>query len=147
MFHNLIEKISKKYPGLLQFIKFGIVGVVNTGVDWVVFYVLINNFLGDFHAIAKAISFTVAMLNSYLWNTVWTFKKEYQNVKENKSAVFGKFLAVSLVGWGLNVLVYAFAAKDLQIEIFNRDLLPLVFASGAAIVWNFFANKLWTYKK
>jgi putative flippase GtrA len=147
VFSEIVSKFSKKYPGLFQFVKFGIVGVANTGVDWVVFYVLINTFLSDFSSIAKAISFIVAMLNSYIWNTIWTFKKEYQKVKENKSTVFGKFFLVSLVGWGLNVLVYAIAAKDLQIEIFNRDLLPLVLASGAAIVWNFFANKFWTYKK
>lgn len=142
------EKLSDS--GLLQFIKFGIVGVSNTAVDWVVFYVLVNVISDINHSLAKAVSFIVAVLNSYLWNTIWTFRKEYQKVGSDtgaKSAIFVKFIVVSLVGWGINVLVYSWAARSVSYQIFDHDLIPLVLASGAAIVWNFFANKLWTYKK
>jgi putative flippase GtrA len=141
-----------KSEGLVQFIKFGIVGVLNTGVDWVVFYLLANSLLNDEKTIAKVISFMVAMLNSYLFNTIWTFKKEYKKATSGsagvtKGAIFGKFAVVSLVGWGVNVLVFNRASLIDYSLLGNKDLLALVLASGAAIVWNFFANKLWTYKK
>lgn len=142
------EKLSGS--GIIQFIKFGIVGISNTAVDWVMFYVLTSYALGDYRSLAKAISFMVAVLNSYLWNTIWTFRREYQKVGSDtgaKSAIFVKFFVVSLIGWGVNVLVYSWAAKSVGYQIFNRDLVPLILASAAAIVWNFFANKLWTYKK
>ena len=141
---------NEKFESLVQFVKFGIVGVANTAVDWVVFYLLVNMISDLNHSIAKAISFTVAMLNSYLWNTIWTFNKEYKKAAANgseKTAIFMKFIVVSLVGWGVNVLAYSWSASHINLEIVNADLLPLVLASGAAIMWNFFANKLWTYKK
>lgn len=146
--------IKSKNEGLLQFIKFGIVGVANTGVDWLVFYILVGTILSGSHTTAKALAFLVAMLNSYLFNTIWTFKKEYQKATGSgagnsaKSAIFGKFAVVSLVGWGINVFVFSQASAGLSFTLLGKpDLMPLILASGAAIVWNFFANKFWTYKK
>lgn len=138
---------NEKSGGIIQFIKFALVGVTNTVVDWIVFYLLVNSMLSNQHSLAKAISFVIAVLNSYLWNTVWTFKKEYQTVDTPKAAVFTKFVVVSVIGWGVNVYVFNLASAQLTLQIINKDLLPLVLASGSAIVVNFFGNKLWTYKK
>lgn len=145
---------NEKIDSLLQFIKFGIVGVANTGVDWVIFFILVNTFLGEQRTVAKAIAFIVAVLNSYIFNTIWTFKKEYASAagksgdSSAKSAIFGKFVIVSLIGWAINVFVFSQASNRLDLVLLGKpDLLPLVLASGAAILWNFFANKLWTYKK
>lgn len=151
---NTSSAVLKKSEGIVQFIKFGIVGVANTAVDWVVFYILINTALSGSETVAKAIAFIVAVLNSFIWNTIWTFRKEYQQTVgsgkalNQKSLVFGKFIVVSLIGWGINVLIFDQALKQFSFEILNnKELLPLVLASGGAILWNFFANKLWTYKK
>jgi putative flippase GtrA len=148
------KKMAKpKGEGLIQFIKFGVVGVANTGVDWVVFYILVNTFLAEGRTLAKAIAFLVAMLNSYIFNTIWTFKNEYQSATKKtdaskKSSIFGKFVVVSLVGWGVNVLVFNQTLSRIAFSLLGKeDLLPLVAASGAAIFWNFFANKFWTYRK
>lgn len=144
---------KSKNGGLVQFIKFGVVGVANTGVDWVVFYILVATFMSESRTLAKAIAFLVAMLNSYLFNTIWTFKNEYQSATKTgntnaKSAIFGKFAAVSLVGWCVNVFVFNQASHSISYLLLNKqDLLPLILASGAAILWNFFANKFWTYRK
>ena len=137
--------------GLTQFVKFAVVGVSNTAVDWIVYYALINFVLTATNekSIAKAISFVVAVINSYIWNTIWTFKKEYQSsVGKNgilltKSAIFVKFFVVSLFGWAVNYFVFRYTIGNLS----SRDIVALVFASGAATLWNFFANKFWTYKK
>lgn len=152
---------AKAESGIVQFIKFGVVGVSNTAVDWIVYY-LIAGFLitaSSAKPTVKAISFIVAVLNSYLWNTVWTFKKEYkQSVSASnsaKSSIFIKFIIVSLIGWGVNYLVFRyvlnnFSFADITIGarvIKTEDLYPLIAASAAAVIWNFFANKLWTYKK
>lgn len=138
---------QSKNGGLIQFLKFAIVGVVNTGVDWVVFYLLIHLVTNIDHSTAKAISFILALLNSYIWNTIWTFKNEYQKTSISKSAIFAKFVVVSLVGWGINVYVFSLVSNNLNTIIINKDFLPLVSASASAIIWNFFGNKFWTYKK
>ncbi|MFA7243787.1 MAG: GtrA family protein [Patescibacteria group bacterium] len=144
-------KKSEGSRGLIQFVKFAVVGVSNTAVDWIVYYILINTLLTETleKSIAKAISFVVAVINSYIWNTIWTFKKEYQkSVGKNgeigtKSAIFFKFFIVSLIGWGVNYVVFRATIGKFS----SRDIVALIFASGAATLWNFFANKLWTYRK
>jgi len=138
-----------KSEGLIQFIKFGVVGVANTAVDWIVFF-LITHFIittKSFEPTAKAIAFLLAVINSYLWNTIWTFKKEYkQSVGKDvgqKKIIFIKFFFVSLIGWVINY----FAFKYTRFSLNQGQIIALVAASGAAILWNFFANKLWTYRK
>lgn len=137
-----------KSEGLVQFIKFGVVGVANTAVDWIVFYVL--NLLvftsKESEPVAKAISFVVAVINSYIWNSIWTFKKEFNKTAKSageKGTIFVKFFVVSLIGWGINYLAFKYARFNLS----QGQLVSLVVASGAGILWNFFGNKLWTYKK
>jgi len=153
-----MNKLTNKTESLLQFVKFALVGVTNTAVDWVVFFLLkatlIDPDVQMEKNIGKAVSFFVAMLNSYLWNTIWTFKKEYQNVtsgvdaKKQKGAVFLKFALASIVGWGINVFFYNLVSTKVSYLLFGEvDTLALVVASGSAIVWNFFSNKFWTYKK
>lgn len=143
-------KKSEGQAGLMQFVKFAVVGVSNTAVDWIVYYVLINTVFSESaeKSAAKAISFIVAVINSYIWNTVWTFRREYSKAVgksggiSSKSSIFIRFFVVSLIGWGVNYLVFKYS-----IGIVPKDLIALVFASAAAVVWNFFANKFWTYKK
>jgi len=152
--------METKSNGLVQFIKFALVGVSNTAVDWIVYYLVAGYLItsSDARPTVKAISFIVAVLNSYLWNTIWTFKEEYKRSAKSsgdKGAIFFKFIVVSLIGWVINYFVFKYAFQNYQFanlvigtkEIKTQDLYPLIFASAAATLWNFFANKLWTYKK
>jgi len=138
-----------KSEGLIQFVKFGLVGVANTAVDWLVFFGITHYIVIDksFEPTAKAIAFLVAVINSYIWNTIWTFKKEYKQSAGKdtgkKTAVFIKFLVVSLVGWGINYLAFKYTRFNLN----QGQIIALIAASGTATLWNFFGNKLWTYKK
>lgn len=139
---------TKKSGGIIQFIKFGVVGISNTAVDWIVYFVIVHFFVTtiSFEPIAKAISFLVAVLNSYLWNTVWTFNKEYKKAGGKNGAgtkIFIKFFVISLLGWGLNYLTFKYTRFNLN----QGQIISLVAASAAATLLNFFGNKLWTYKK
>jgi len=147
-----IQALSKKYNGLVQFVKFGLVGVTNTAVDWIAFF-LLSNFIfttKEGELIAKPIAFLIAMANSFLWNTIWTFKKEYgqvirssQNKTKTGAVIFFRYTAISLVGWGINFLAFKISRFNLN----YGEIVALIIASAAATLWNFFANKLWTYRK
>ena len=142
--------VLEKNESLVQFLKFAAVGVSNTAVDWIV-YGVITKFIvtaTNFESTAKAISFLVAMLNSYLWNTIWTFKKEYGDSTKGgdnnaKGKIFAKFAVVSLIGWGINLATFDFVRFHMN----QGQIVSLVAASAAATLLNFFMNKLWTYKK
>lgn len=146
-------------PSIAQFIKFAFVGIINTGVDWIVFFILIRlvPFFAEFSPLAKAISFIVAAVNSFIMNSAWTFSKEFKSgFSENDSqrlskgsVYFGRFLVVSIVGLIINTIVYSVALSIIP-SSFSATLVKLISlacASGAGIIWNFFANKYWTYKK
>jgi len=86
----------------LQFIKFLCVGLINTGVDFGVLNLLMFLFgitKGIGYSFFKAISFIVAVTNSYFLNKRWTFRKGGKMEKEE----FAKFIIVSLIAFGINV--------------------------------------------
>ncbi|MDD3773684.1 MAG: GtrA family protein [Patescibacteria group bacterium] len=141
---------------IVQFAKFATVGVINTGVDWVVFFLLtLAPFFQTFESWAKAISFVLAATNSFIWNSLWTFRREFKsgmNQSENKVAAgsefYVKFMVVSLIGFGLNLWAFTLARSYLFAGT-NRlqQLFALALASAIVMVWNFAINKLWTYRQ
>ena len=145
-----------KGKSVLQFIKFAIVGLSNTLVDWVVYFVLIKTLLPNDIYAAKSISFAVSVLNSFVFNSIWTFRKEFlEGIREKSlrfyalTKYFLRFFVVSLVGFGINYYAFKYSNNGLKNSLDGTilSLVTLCIASGAAIIWNFFINKIWTYKK
>lgn len=128
-----------------QIIKFSIIGVLNTIIDFSILNFLVR-ILSWTVLPANTISFSVAVINSYFLNKYWTFRdKQPVHIKQ-----FSTFVAVSLVGLGLsNLLIY------LGLEIFKTYTFGLSFvwhyniakAMSAIIVlvWNFLASKFWVF--
>ncbi len=144
-----------KSRSLLQFLKFAAVGVLNTLMDWAVFYLLIFFLIPNSPLSAKAISFTVAVINSFVLNSIWTFRDEfYSGIKDKNlkfyrlSNYFIRFILVSLVGFAVNFLTFRYIISNVPDAFANHsNIFGLIAASGAALVWNFIINKFWTYKK
>ena len=76
----------------IQLIKFALVGVLNTLVDFLVYTLLVlvfgiseNNvfMIGLFTLIAYA----CGVLNSFILNTRWTFRQEYKRTAKEREAV------------------------------------------------------------
>ena len=66
--------------GVNKFVKFGLVGVLNTLINWIIFALL--NFIGVYYIVANVIAYVIATANSYIWNSKWVFK---YNGKNNKN--------------------------------------------------------------
>src|ERR1700678_614596 len=60
-------------PVVVQFVKFGIVGISNTLLTLVVYTVLLKGF-GVWYLAASAIGFVVGAINGFLLNRRWTFR-------------------------------------------------------------------------
>ncbi|MCL5795422.1 MAG: GtrA family protein [Patescibacteria group bacterium] len=121
-----------------QFIKFSVVGIVGTGVDWL-FYFIFSRWLHLFYLIAKIISFIVAAINNYILNRVWTFRSKEKNIGKE----FIKFIIVSTVGLILNALIMYIVVSKLKYS----DFWGLILATAIVMFWNFFANKFWTFRE
>src|SRR4029077_5095784 len=61
-------------PVVIQFVKFGTVGVSNTLLTFLVYTLLLKVF-GVWYLAASAIGFLVGAINGFLLNRRWTFKE------------------------------------------------------------------------
>lgn len=91
-------------PLISQIARFAVVGVVNTAVDLAVLNSLIalshRGRTGLLYSLFKAISFLVAVLNSYCMNSRWAFR---QAAAPNAAMRMGRFLSVSVLSLAINV--------------------------------------------
>ena len=127
-----------KRRGVRQFVKFGLVGVSSTILDWGL-YLLLTRYLLVFYLIAKALSFILGVTNSYTWNRKWTFRSK----EPKKLHQFSKFLVVASVGLGLNTLIMYIVVSRLHLS----DIIGLLLSSVFVMSWNFLVNKFWTFKE
>lgn len=142
---------NNKGETFIQFGKFCLVGVLNTLVDWASFYSLTLLITPkSFETVVKAIAFLIAMVNSYFWNSKWTFKKEHQNqLRESddslktRNHIIIKFFIVSFGGWLINVSSFWLVRFQLD----QGKIVALVVASASATTFNFVMNKYWTYRE
>ena len=103
--------------GVIRFVKFGMVGVINTLVNWIIFFIL--NALGMYYILANIIAYILGTVNSYLWNTLWVFK--YKDKASTETTI--KFIILNLIGLGLNTgILYVLVYKYLQYYIINNTL-------------------------
>lgn len=120
----------------VQFIKFGLVGVLNTALHYTVFYILYS-FVGLNYLLASAIGYAAGLINSYILNRNWTFKSHDIDRKRE----FARFAWVNLLSLGVNLAALkAFVAwGGLQPEV--AQVLAILFS----LVANFVGNRFWTF--
>ena len=123
--------------GINKFIKFGLVGVLNTLINWIIFAVL--NFVGVYYIVANVIAYAIATANSYIWNSKWVFK---YNGKDKKETTI-KFVILNLIGLALNTAILYFLV---DILLFNK-LIVLVITTVIVMVINYIVNKIWVFKE
>ena len=118
-----------------EFIKFALVGVLNTGVDVAIFFLL--TWIGIPYVAAQAVSYSCGAANSYLFNKVWTFRSSGLSYAE-----IVRFTAVNLLSLGISIAVLSL--------LHSTAGLDLAAAKGgatiSALAANFLGNKLWVFR-
>jgi putative flippase GtrA len=137
-----------------RFIKFALVGFSGTIVDFGIFN-LLSSLLGFPTIASSVVSFITAVFNNFFWNRRWT----YPESKERPfSEQFGKFGIVSVAGLIIRTIIFSSIENPLiqssqsiapkigiSAEIIGHNL-ALATVIIIVLFWNYFANKLWTYK-
>ncbi|MFZ6035950.1 MAG: GtrA family protein [Patescibacteria group bacterium] len=142
---NRLHPIIQQRPGIFQFAKFAVVGVVGTCVDFGV-YALLTRVFGLYYIAATAISVLLAIVNNFLLNKHWTFDKGDSGNARSES---GKFFVVSVINYFLNLgIVYFIVEHTAAHQLFgaNDDLFAKMVAIGIVLFSNFFGNKYWTFR-
>lgn len=119
-----------------KFLKFGLVGILNTIITIIIFNVL--RVIGMNMIIANSIGYICGMINSYFWNNKWVFKSNSKDM-----ITIGKFIVVNVITMFINNFILILLVQNMGINE--------VISQGAAlvltIVINFVGNKLWTFNE
>jgi putative flippase GtrA len=125
-----------KHKSLIQFIKFGIVGISNTLLTaltiWILLKVLhcsdyFSNFAG----------YIVGLLNSFIWNRKWTFES-----KTKVSITLFKFIVTFAIS-------YLFQLGNLYVLLHFTHIDSYICQLISIVVYtfiNFILNKNYTFK-
>src|SRR3989339_592789 len=121
-----------------ELLRFCLVGVVNTVLDFGLYLLLTRLF--DFWSghllIAAAVSWCLAVLSSFLLNNFWTFKPGTLRLRNRMS----KFVTVALSGGIWNLVLMA-----IFIRLGWHDVLAKILATVGVTIWNFTLQKRWTF--
>ena len=115
-----------------QLLKFGIVGVVATGVDWLCFHLL--SLIVDFR-VANIFAFSFSVVINYILSMRFVFSGS-----DNKQRDFIVFIVLSLLGFCLNEVVILILYNWL-------GFIAKVIATGFTMIFNFISRKLVLDKK
>jgi putative flippase GtrA len=137
-----------------RFLRFAFVGVVGAVVDFGTANLLTGVFQVDF-VLASIASFTAAVFSNFLWNRYWTYPDSRSKSIARQVA---QFAIISILGLAIRTPIIK-VLENPTIDLFTR-LLPkniiltprftghnvtLAIAVLVVMMWNFFANRFWTY--
>ena len=141
----------------VRFFKFAFVGVIGFIVDFGTFN-LLSHVFGVNPVVSTMISFTLALISNFLWNRYWTYPDSRSKKVSNQVAQFG---FINLIGLGIRTPLFAWLSPRV-VQLFSRMTLPhslpsfisytfignnfsLAIVVLIVMLWNFFANRFWTY--
>lgn len=120
---------------IFRFIKFALVGVMNTLLNWSIFFILTKVEL--YYIVANVIAYLIATIHSYFWNSIWVFK--YNNGSKIKSSI--KFIVLNIIGLLINTIILY-----VLVDIFNiNKLISLMLTTVIVMIINYVANKVWVF--
>ena len=140
---------------LWQMAKFAIVGVLNTLVDFAVFQTL-NLTLGWVY-LAQVLGYTAGIVNSYLWNSNWTFRE--QRTRSLREMTLFLLVNLASLGVSLGMIWLLREVVDISNEwvalwmpkmiagFIKGDTVCKLIATVFAIAVNYLGNRLFVFKK
>ena len=146
----IAHKIGKNWLTVRQFSKYALVGLSNLAIDFGVLNILIyltDRDKGIYFTVFKTISFSFALINSYLWNRFWSFENRDVS-KAGKQ--FITFVSVALVGLLINVALASFIVNSIHVDSVSSRIWANIGAiiSGFAVIgWNFTGYKFVVFRK
>lgn len=125
---------------ILQFVKFGIVGLSNTFVYLAIYYIFLFA-SGDLYIIGNVVGWLISVLNAFFWSNRYVFKNE-DNTKRELLIRLGR----SYVTYGATFLLSTLLLL-LEVELWglSSSIAPLINLL-ITVPLNFIINKYWTFK-
>lgn len=121
-----------------KFLKFGMVGFTGMLIDFFITY-LCKEKLKINKYFANAIGFVASASSNYIFNRTWTFHSENPAILRE----YMTFFLISTIGLAINTFIIWLLNDKLKLNFYVSKLIAI----AIVIVWNFFANMLFTFNK
>ena len=131
---ELTEQTLEK---IMQFVKFGMVGVLNTAVSFITYYAVIL-IRRDWYMFGGVAGFILSVLNSYYWNSKFVFKKQDEKIRT---------LIRTFVAYSSNLMLGTVLLWLLVERLGISPFLAPFFNLLITVPLNFLLNKFWVMKK
>lgn len=145
----ICKALFYKIPVLWQFTKFGLVGVANTTINFGILNGLIRitgQTKGFPIYLIASVAFLGALINSYIWNSHWSF----ENKNPRTAKEFIEFFLVTFIGLQLNSIIVYWITTNINhpqsITAKQWANIANVVATLFVMFWNFFGFKYLVFK-
>lgn len=133
---------------IVQFIKFGIVGVSNTVLAYVLYVLSLlvlqqaKLFPKIDYLIAQIVAFILSVLWSFYWNNKYVFVTEQGKSRNLIKTLLKTYVSYSFTGLFLNSILLVLWVKIIGISEFVAPIINLLIS----VPLNFIINKFWAFK-
>lgn len=151
--------VASRLAVAVQIVRFIIVGVANTSIDFGILNLLslATGIKGGIEiGGVNILGFIVAFLNSYWWNKHWVFKKDplpgemIGQSKPSQNSEFFKFFLVNIIGIVINssvvILITTYVTPIFGVSDTLWLNLAKVVATCFSLVWNFLGFKFIVFR-
>ena len=123
-----------------QFFKFGLVGLSNTAVSMICYYIVLY-IDADLYVLGSVIGTIVSIANAFYWNDKFVFVGNRQDWRSKLKRLGKTYISCGGTPILSNVLLWV------EVAFFNvsRSIVPIVNLI-VTIPLNFIINKLWTFR-
>ncbi|SHN35628.1 Putative flippase GtrA (transmembrane translocase of bactoprenol-linked glucose) [Cryptosporangium aurantiacum] len=136
---NFVRRLRDRWHALIkELTKFGIIGIVNTALDFAVWNALL--FIGPIKA--QVISTTVSATSSYFMNRHWTFRHRARSGLRREYLLFFGFNAIGLL---ITAAILGIATYAFHVEHVAALNVVKLFAIGIATAFRFWAYRRWVF--
>ncbi len=138
MIKKIVNRMQKYYGQHKALLRFMIVGCLNTGLDFLAFFIAWNyggvNYYGS-----QLIGYSAGIVNSFLFNKSWTFESKRFNRQTLGQLL--RFLIINGVSLGSSVVLLGFLTEKWQWAILIAKILVTIITQ----VINYAGYRCWVF--
>lgn len=125
---------------LIQFIKFGVVGVSNTMVSLAIYYIFL--YIDErLYLAGNVVGWAVSVANAFFWNNKFVFSSENSSRKDTIIRLGKTYLSYGATFFFSTLLLYI----EVDMLSWSPALSPIINLL-ITIPANFLLNKFWTFR-
>ena len=142
------ELTEEAFTSFMQFVKFGIVGVSNTVISYVLYAgsLFVFQKLGIFpkgdYLLAQVIAFVLSVLWSFYWNNKMVFVLKEGETRSIWKSLLKTYVSYSFTGLFLNSVLLILWVQVCHMSEFIAPVINL----PISVPLNFIINKFWAFR-